>query len=168
MILLGLEIAIPVIIGSGIKLYNDWLKKQELYRLRKDMVAVVNDSHDVDDVTEMLVLKATTAKLKKRLRYRGMSAIVKSIQYAEMKVGILTKTVANKMVIDKLIRDYMITPVSEGGLGMRICDAVKNYHVAVTMYFLPRHQHTICDEIGNLKTDTFHEALTHLGLDGSY
>lgn len=168
MLLLGLEIAVPVLIGSGIKLYNDWLKKQELYRVRKDMVEVVNDACDMDDVTEMLQVKARTTKLKKRLRYNGMPAIIKAIQFAEMKVGLLKRNEANKLVVDKIIRDYMVRPVADGGLGMRNCDAVKNYTVAVTMYFLPRHQAVLCSQIEELKVDQTKEAFEHLGLDGSY
>jgi hypothetical protein len=168
MLLLGLEIAVPVLVGVGVKMFNNWIKKQELHRVRTEMVRVVNDACDMDDTSEMLKVKASTVRLKKRLRYHGMPAIIKSIQYAEMKVGLLTNTVANKMVVEKIIRDFMITPIKDGGLGMRICDAVKNYRVAVTMYFLPRHQATICEEISKLKVNEVREAEAFLGLDGSY
>ncbi len=168
MFLLGLEIAVLIAFVVGVKLYGDWLKKQELVRVRKDMVEVVNDAHDMDNVTEMLQVNASTAKLKKRLRYHGMPAIIKAIQFAEMKVGLLKRTEANKMVVDKIIRDYMLRPVADGGLGMRVCDAVKNYQVAVTMYFLPRHQQVICNSISELKVNEMSEALQHVGLDGSY
>lgn len=168
MVSLGLKLLIPVVIGSGIKLYNDWKKKQELHKIRKDMVEAVNTAGDMDDVTEMLQVKVSTAKLKKRLRYNGMPAIIKAIQYAEMKVGLLKRTEANKMVVDKIIRDFMVKPKADGGLGMRTCDAVKNYIIAVSMYFMPRHQAVICNKLETLKTDEVEEAMSSFGLDGSY
>ncbi len=168
MLLLGLECAVLIAIVVGMKLYCNWRKKQELVRVRRDMVKVVNGAHDMDDATEKSQIEASTKKLKKRLRYHGMPAIIKAVQFAEMKVGLLKRTEANKMVVDKIIRDFMLRPVADGGLGMRVCDAVKNYQVAVTMYFLPRHQQVICNSISEMKVDEVSEALQQLGLDGSY
>lgn len=132
------------------------------------MVQAVNNSVDMDNPLEMMQVKMDTAKLKKRLRYHCMPAIIKAIQYAEMKVGLLKKSEPNKMVVDKIIRDYMIRPVVDGGLGMRICNASKSYNMAVAMYFLPRHQSTICNKISELEVDTLDEAMRSLGLDGTY
>ncbi len=168
MISLGLKIAVPALVGVGVHLFEKWQRKQELKKVRADMVEAVNDAGDMDDVMDMMQIKATTHKLKKRLRYHGMPAIIKAIQFAEMKVGLLKRSDANKMVVDKIIRDYMLMSVKDGGLGMRVCDAVKNYQVAVAMYFLPRHQAVICEEVGTIDVDNLSEAKKYLGLDGSY
>jgi hypothetical protein len=168
MISLGLKLAVPALVGVGINLLKKWQQRQELKKVRADMVEAVNEAGDMDDVMDMMQVKAVTRKLKKRLRYHGMPAIIKAIQYAEMKVGLLKRSDANKMVVDKIIRDYMLMSVKDGGLGMRVCDAVKNYQVAVTMYFLPRHQAVVCDAVGSIEVDNLEEAKRALGLDGSY
>jgi len=156
-----------IVIGVMIR-YHYYYKRQELVRVRRDMVRAVNIAGDMDDKLDVLHIEATTVKLKKRLRYHGMPAIIKAIQYAEMKVGLLKKSEANKMVVDKIIRDYMSSSVTNGGLGMRNCDVVRNYNVAVTMYFLPRHQAVICDEVSKINANQYNEAKDFLGLDGSY
>lgn len=162
------KFAVPLVVGVGVKVYCDWRKKQELYKLRSDLVNVVNNGGDMDDIDEVSTITKQTKKLKSRLRYNGMPAIIKAIQFAEMKVGLLKRSEANKMVVDKLIRDFMVRPVADGGLGMRNHAASKDYTVAVAMYFLPRHQATICNKIGELKVDEEAEAKCYLGLDGSY
>lgn len=167
MLLLGLEIAIPCLVGAGVKLYQEWRKKEVLREIRTELVNVVNNVDDVDDPLEAANLVITTKKLKKRLRYHGMPTIVKAVQYAEMKVGLLKDNPANRMVIDKIIRDFMVAPKTNGGLGMRVSDAVKNYRVAVSMYFKPRAQAVILDEVDKLDTDHLSEAYKILGLDGS-
>lgn len=148
--------------------YHYYYKRQEILRVRRDMVRAVNIAGDMDDKLDVMHIEATTAKLKKRLRYHGMPAIIKAIQHAEIKVGLLKRSEANKMVVDKIIRDYMSSSVENGGLGMRNCDVVKNYNVAVTMYFLPRHQSVVCDEVGKIQVNQYKEAKDFLGLDGSY
>lgn len=163
-----LFVAVPAVIGTGILIYNKWRKERELYRLRSDMVEIVNNTGDMDDVNEANGVERRTRRLRRRLRYNGMPAIIKAIQHAEVKVGILKKSEANRMVVDKIIRDYMVKPVVDGGLGMRNCDAVRNYIVAVNMYFLPRHQSVVCKKIGDLVVDEVETALRGLGLDGSY
>lgn len=166
MLLLGLEIALPTLFAVGYKCYKEWEKKQVLKRIHLDLTNVINRVDDVDDPLEMVHVKQETKQLKKRLRYHGISAVVKAAQFAEMKVGLLKDTPANRLVIDKIIRDYMMAPKGVG-LGMRVSHAVRDYRVAVSMYFKPRAQSVVLDKVDQMYFNSNHYALKELGLDGS-
>jgi hypothetical protein len=163
---LGLKIAVPALIGLGAYAYKKWCDRQVIVNIRKQLVEVVNTVEDVDDPVEMMNVVHQTKRLKKRLRYHGIPAIVKAVQFAEMKVGLLSDTVANRMVIEKIIRDYMVAPVGTG-LGMRVAHAVRDYQVACSMYFKPRAQKVILNEVDKLWVDEVAEAKKLLGLDGT-
>lgn len=132
------------------------------------MVRMVNEEVDPDDPQDITIINNSTKKLKRKMRYHGMPSIIKAIQHAELKVGLLKLNTANRMVVDKIIRDYMMKSVKDGGLGMRQCHAVRDYNVAVSMYFLPRAQRVVLNEIDSIKVDELVEAKELLGLDGSY
>lgn len=141
--------------------------KQHIREVRKELVDLKNDVDDVDEGAEVMFINKAGRNIKRKLRTKKLPAIIKASQFAEVKLGRLRDTEANRMVVDKVIRDHMLASVKNGGLGMRVCDVARDHAVATTMYFLPRHSETICDEILALAVHKTKEACVSLGLDGT-
>jgi len=152
--------------ACGYALYKYYTRKP-LRAVRDSLLKVKNEVDDVDDVLEMMNVNVQSKHTKRRLRYKNLPAVVKAAQHAELRLGLLKHNEANEMVVSKVVRDYMSKTVKDGGLGMRQSHVVRDYYVAVTMYFLPKHQATLCKEVMSLTANKLAEAMSFSGLDGS-
>jgi len=156
-------------ISVGIYKFIESLKpRQDVVALRKDMIEFVNDDVDVEDAAEVASLALKFRKVRKHTKCGGLAAVKKAVEFAITKVGYLADNAANRMVISKTIRDYMVMKVSDGGLGMRNHDVARSFNVAVTMYFLPNYQATLMRMVEKVRdVDVESTVLDHFGLDGS-
>jgi hypothetical protein len=152
---------------AGYKLYQYFTYVDPVVKLRRELVEIVNESHDLEGGGDTPSVVVGSKKLKRRMRYHCLKAVIKAVQHAEVKLGLLKNNSANQMVVSRVVRTYMSASAKDGGLGMRDCDVVRDYHVACCMYFLPRHVGMVCEKILMVDDDDYRKALVYLGLDGS-
>jgi len=150
------------------KIIESLKPKQDVVALRKDMIEFVNEDVDVEDASEVASLALRYRKVRKHSKCGGLAAVKKAVEFAITKVGYLSDNAANRMVISKTIRDFMVMKVSDGGLGMRNHDVARSFNVAVTMYFLPNYQKMLMTMVEKVKDNNVEDSvLGHFGLDGS-